>query len=328
MSIRTTDFSKLTDDLQELTDETIAGKVAQMDTANMLFDVKDLIRKTYDLTVLHGVAGIEKVAEGADFPRASGEEGDSKTFTQAQYGVIVPITKQMRLFDLYDKITSLATSVVEEGMDKIDQSLADVLLRGFSSSAYTNVYGESVTPTGPDGYSLFYATHSNGATSNTFSNIITEGSTVNPPMSRSAIIAERVRGMTYKDVNGLIRPVRLDTLIVAPSLEDAAERYLYSTQIPGEANNDINALKGKIKNLKVWERLEANGSGTDTSDYWYMADSSGVKKTLKCIFAQRPQLMAPDEVYANKDWEYSFDYLYTYGFGWAPYIRGSNGTSA
>lgn len=78
MSLSTTDFSKLTDDLQELTDETIAGKVATMDTANLLFDVKDLVRKTYDLTVLHGVAGIEQVAEGANFPRASGEEGKVK----------------------------------------------------------------------------------------------------------------------------------------------------------------------------------------------------------------------------------------------------------
>lgn len=328
MSIRVADFETLTDDLQEITNDVMIDKVAEMDTSNMLFDVKDLVRRTYDLQILHGTAGIEKVPDGADYPRATNEEGDNITFTQAKYGGIVPVTEDMRLYDLYDQIEGIAKSIVDEGMDKIDQSLADVLCNGFASTAYTDVYGSSLTPVGPDGYALFYATHSNGATSNTFSNIITEGATVNPVFSRSAIVAERVRGLTYSDPNGLIKPVRLDTLIVAPSKEDEAERYLYSTQIPGEANNDINALKGKIKHLKVWERLETSGQGTDCSDFWYMADSSKVKQTLKAIFATRPNLVAPDQVFSNDDWEYKFKYRYTYGFGWAPYIRGSNGTEA
>ena len=328
MSIKTTDFLALTDDLQEITNEVMIDKVAEMSTADMIFDIKDMVRRTYDLQVVHGTKGIEYVPDGSDYPRASSEEGDSITFTQGAYGVIVPITKQMRMFDLYDQITGLATSVTEEGMDKIDQSFADMLLKGFAATAYTDVYNKTVTPVGPDGNALFYATHSNGATGETYSNIITEGATVNPVMSRSAIVAERIRGLVYKNVNDLTTPIRLDTLIVPPSLEDAAERYLFSTQIPGEANNDINALKGKIKTLKIWERLESSSDGTDTSAYWFMADSSKVKNTMKAIFAQRPMLSAPDQVFSNKDWEYSFDYLYTRGFGWSPYLRGSNSTEA
>lgn len=326
--IRTTDFAALTDDLQEITSETMMGRVAEMSVADMLFDIKDVVRKTYDLRILHGTAGIEHVAEGSDFPRVTNEQGDGITFTQAQYGAIVPITKQMRMFDLYDEIKDLATSVAEDGMDKIDQSLADVLLNGFATTAYTDVYGQSVTPTGPNGLSLFSSVQSNGATATTFSNLINDGVNNNPAISREAIRNERVRGLTYADVNGLIRPVRLDTVIVAPSGEDAAERFLDSPQIPGEANNDINALKGKIKQLKVWERLETRGSdATDTSAYWFMADSSQVKKCLKAIFAQRPQLSAPEVIFQNKDWEYSFDYLYLRGFGWASALRGSTGVN-
>jgi len=327
MAIKTTDFPILTDDLQELTVTTMNHAVAEMDTADMVFDIKDVVRKTYDLGIIHGVSGVERVAEGSDYPRASTEEGDTLTLTQAKYGSIVPVTEEMRLFDLYDQISETAQTIVEDGMDKLDQSLADVLGNGFSASAYTDVYGDSVTPTGPDGFALFYALHSNAATSNTFSNIITDA-TVNPALSRSAIIAERVRGMTYADVNGLIRPIKLDTLIVAPTNEDLAERLLFSNQIPGEANNDVNALKGKIKSLKVWERLETRGDATDTSAYWYMADSARVKKSMKTIFSRRPQLFAPNDVYETGDWEYKFSYLYQYGFGWAPYIRGSNATGA
>ena len=327
MAIKTTDFPILTDDLQELTVTTMNHAVAEMDTADMLFDVKDVVRKTYDLGIIHGTSGVELVPEGSDYPRVSTEEGDTITFTQAKYGAIVPVTEEMRLFDLYDQIMETAQTIVEDGVDKIDQSLADVLGYGFAATAYTDVYGRSVTPVGPDGYALFYASHSNGATSNVFSNIITDA-TVNPELSRPAILAERVRGLTYQDVNGLVRPIKLDTLIVAPTNEDLAERLLFSNQIPGEANNDVNALKGKIKNLKVWERLETRGDATDTSAYWYMADSSKVQKSMKTIFSRRPQLFAPNDVYDTGDWDYKFSYLYQYGFGWAPYIRGSNATGA
>jgi len=325
--IRTTDFAALTDDLQELTSEHMANKVADMAVSGSLFEIKDLVRKTYDLTVLHGTVGVEHVSEGANFPRATNQQGDSITYTQSQYGVIVPVTKQARLFDLYDEITDIATSVVDDGMDKIDQSLADVLLHGFATTAYTDVYGQLVTPTGPNGLSLFSSVQSNGATATTYSNLINDGTNDNPALSRAAVVHERVRGLTYADVNGLIRPIHLDSVVVAPSNEDLAERLLYSTQIPGEANNDINSLKGKIKKLQVWERLETRSDATDTSAYWFMADSSLVNKTLKAIFAQRPQLSAPEVIFENKDWEYSFDYLYLRGFGWAAYLRGSTGVN-
>lgn len=327
MSIRTTDFAALTDDLQELTLETMNGKIASMDVADMLFDFKDIVRRTYDLRVLHGTTGVAHVPEGSDLPRATNEQGDGISFTQAQYGAIVPITKQMRMFDLYDEIESIAKTIVEDGMDNIDQSLADVLLYGFSASAYTDVYGQSVTPVGPNGLSLFSSAHTNGATSRTYSNLINDGTNNNPALSRAAIVKTRALGLTYKDVNNKTRPISYDTVVVAPSNEDLAERLLFSTNISGEANNDMNPLKGKIKHLKVWERLETRSDATDTKAYWFMADSSKVKKTLKAIFSQRPQLSAPEVIFENKDWEYSFDYLYTRGFGFSPYLRGSTGVN-
>jgi len=325
MSIRTSDFSSVTAYLDEIVNEATVDKVAGMKEADMLFDTDVYVRKDYIYRILHGVKGVALVPEGSDLPRATGLQGDAITFTQAKYGVQVPITKEMRLFDQYDEMGSIVRSVVEDGLDKIDQSLADVLLNGHATTAYTDVYGQSVTPVGPDGDALF-GTHSNGATSSTFSNLVVNsaGST-NVALSRDAVIATRVKGLTYQDVNGLTRPVTLDTLIVAPSNEDLAERTLFSTQIPGEANNDINALKGKIKKLLVWSRLETRGSdGTDTSNRWYMADSKNVKKTLKAKFAQKPTFAAPTQHDNNMDWQYNYDYLMFKGFGFAPFIYGSS----
>ena len=302
-------------------------KIADMSTASMLFDIRDESRKTHDEVILHGLSGVEHVAEGSNFPRLSSDQGDTITWTQAQYGAIVPVTYLMRKWDLYDQIIDLATSSMDDAMDKLDQSFADMLLYGFASTAYTDVWGVSVTPTGPDADPLFTATHSNGTTAATYSNLINDGTNNNPALTRAAIVNERARALKYTDPQGITRPIKLDTLIVGPDNEDLAERLLFSTQIPGEANNDINALKGKIKQLKVWERLDLRSDATDTSAYWFMADSSKVKKTLRAYFTDRPALQAPEQVFENGDWEYMMRLVYSRGFSWAPYLRGSTGVN-
>lgn len=302
-------------------------KIAEMATSSMLFDIKDETRKTHEELILHGMSGVAHVAEGADFPRLNTEQGDTITWTQAQYGAIVPVTYLMRQWDLYDQIADVATSAMDDAMDKLDQSFADMLLNGFSASSYTDVWGISTTPVGPDGLSLFSSAHTNDTTAATFSNLINDGTNNNPALSRTAIVNERARALKYVDPQGITRPIRLDTLIVGPHNEDLAERLLFSTQIPGEANNDVNSLKGKIKNLKVWERLDLRSDGTDTDEYWFLADSSKVKKTFKAYFTERPNLSAPDQVFANGDWEYKLRLIYSRGFSWASYIRGSLGTA-
>lgn len=324
--ITTKDFEALTDDLQSIFNEAAKNKVASM-KGNEIFNVFDTDRLTFDHQIIHGISGIQKVAEGEDLPKISTKEGDSITWTQEYYGAIFSVTKKMRKFDLYNQIKKLPKTLVEDAFDKIDQSFADVLLYGFSASNYVDVYSQSVSAVGPDGLALFSASHTNNINSNTFSNIITSD-TVNPLLSRDAIVAARVQAATHKDPNGIKRPINLDTLVVAPSNEDLAERILYSELINNSGNNDKNTLKGKVKKLIVWERLEERSDGTDTSAYWFMFDSTKVDESLQALFAERPTLDAPDEVYSNKNWDYSCDFFYAIGRGYPAYIFGSNGTLA
>jgi phage major head subunit gpT-like protein len=125
----------------------------------------------------------------------------------------------------------------------------------------------------------------------------------------------RALGLVHKDPNGKTRPIKYDILLVPPSLEDMATRICNSQYLPGSANNDINPLYGKIK-VVVWARLETASDGTDASAYWYLLDSSRKDETLQCLFAERPSLDAPEEVYENKDWNYTLDYFYAIGFGY------------
>lgn len=327
MSIRVTDFAQLTDELQTIYEEASSNAIADA-VGLTIFDVQETSLLNFEHQILHGISGVERVADGQDFPRVNSEEGDNITYVQKHYGVTVPITKSMRKFDMFNKMSSVVSSITDDAWNKIDQSLADVLLNGWSTS-YSDVYGDTVAATGPDGLALFSTVHTNDTTATTYSNIINDGTNDNAAFSRTAVVATIKDGMTYTDPNGLLRPIHFDTVLVPPSLIDQAMRVVFSEQISGSANWDPNMhVKGTIKEVKVWERLEQTGSGTSTSAYWFMYDSKKVKETLKCLFSERPSLDAPEEVYENKDWDYTLDYYYAIGIGFAPYIRGSKGTNS
>lgn len=326
MSITTSDFSQLTDDLQSIFNESASRAIADM-KGRMIFDVKDTNRRTYDHLVLHGIAGIERVAEGSDLPALSSVQGDNITHTQKRYGAVVSVTKDMRKFDLHDQIESLVRSTAQDAFDKVDQSMADVLTNGWATS-YTDVYNDTETSTGPDSLALFHTAHTNNATSATYRNQIKDsGATENPTLSRDAIVTARKDAMVHQDPNSIVRPVRLNTLLVTPTNEELAERIILSNQMSGTGNNDINPLRGKV-DLQVWERLESDGQATSRSNYWFMYDSSKVGESLKALFAERPELDAPEQVYKNKNWDYSVDYYYTLGRGYQAYIWGSNATQS
>lgn len=325
MPITINDFQALSDDLQEIYDEAASIKVADA-VGLQIFEVKETDRKTYDYQIMHGVSGIEEVAPGQDLPKINTNQGDSITYTQRYFGAIFEVTKEMRKFDLYDKINGLPKTMADDAWDKIDQSMADVLLNGTQTS-YTDVYGKLVSAVGPDGKALFSASHDFNVGSLTYSNIITDGTNSNPALSREAIVKTRAIASRQKDANGQVRPVMLDTLIVSVENEDLAERIIFSSNISGSMNNDMNSLKGKIKKLIVWPRLSTRGDGTDTSNYWFMCDSTKVGESLKAKFAERPSIDAPNEVYDNKNWEWSCDFFYALGIGHPAYIYGSTGVN-
>lgn len=322
MPILVSDFPALTDDLQEIFNEVARRKISE-NKGFSVFNVFDTDRRSYDHLILHGVKGIKRVTPGEDLPKITGKQGDEITWTQEYFGGMVDITKEMRKFDLHNQIETIVRSISQESFDDVDQSLADRLTGGWDTS-YTDVYGDTFSAVGPDGLALFSAVHSNNVTSTQFSNIINDGTNSNPALSRDAIVYMRAQGLKHKDPNNMVRPINYDTVIVGPENQDIAERIINSQYLPGSANNDKNPLYGKVKVI-VWPRLAAHSDGTDTDAYWFMIDSSGIKETLQCLFAERPSLDAPEQVYRNKNWEYSLDYFYTIGCGYPAYIAGSKG---
>jgi hypothetical protein len=319
------DFPTLTDYVDSIFNEVAQRKVVES-VGFKIFDVADTSKKSHEHLLLHGMSGIKKVTPGEDLPNILGVEGDTITWTQAYYGGLASITKEMRLFDLYNQIETVVKSISQDSFDKVDQSLADRILGGFANT-YTDPYGETQSGLAPDGLSLFNASHTTPISSETYSNVIVSGGVTNPTLSRDSIVDARVAASTHRDPNGMIRPINLDTLVVPRALEDLAMRIIGSQFLPGSANNDLNPLYNRV-NVVVWDRLAQNSAGTDTTAYWFMIDSNTAKESLKCLFAERPSLDAPEQIYKNKNWDYSLDFFYTVGTGYPAYIYGSDGTES
>jgi hypothetical protein len=327
MTFDTSSFSAVTEYLTEIFNESAKRNIADW-KGKMLFKTETPERQDYVYRMLDGVNQFVRVAEGGQFPVATLTQGDTATWTQKRYGGRVSITKDMRKFDLYDEMERLARSNADAAFDAIDQSQADMLTEGFSGTTFVDIFGDTQSNTTPDGVVLFSASHTNNQNSDTARNLIRdEGATDNPALDRAAIVQARADAKVHPDSNGLIRPVTLDRLIVSPSNEDLAERIVMSSGPAGTPNVDINPLKSAVNNILVWERLETRGDGTDTSAYWFMADSRRVKDTLHSPMTQLPILSAPTEIHDSLNWEYVVDAYYALGLGDPFGVWGSTGAS-
>lgn len=325
MAYTTRDFWSLTQKLDSIFVETAKNKIA-MSKWMSLFNVQNDQYETYVHQLLHGGSWIWRVSEWWDYPKLFSQEWDQITYTQSIYGWLATITERMLQFERYNNMKDIVKSATDEAFDKIDQSMSDLLLNGWSTS-YTDVYSQVVSAVWPDGLALFSASHTNGTTSTTYSNIINDWTNNNPSLSRPAIVKARVNARKYTDPNGLHRPIMLDTLVVWPDLEDLALRITNSENIQGSGNNDTN---GNLKSVKVevWDRLGSNSAWTDTSAYFFMMDSSKKDETLKAFFSEKPKLFAPEVVYNTWNWEYKIRFIYSLWRGFAPYVVWSKGTNS
>jgi|GEM_PF-1688485 len=328
MAYTSTDFSTLTGKLNEAFNEAASVSMAEW-IGKQVFDVIDTDWQVYNFLHVNGAGGgFSRLAEGQQLPVVSSQEGDSANWTQKRYGSRVAITKDLRLFERYDVMESLVRDEVDYAFNRIDQTMADILLNGFSGTSYTDIFGDAQANTSVDGVVLFSASHTYNGTASTYRNLIRNAATTaNPALDRDPIVQARTDAMLYKDASGINRPINLDNLIVGATNADLAQRLVYSSGVANTPNVDINPLKAAVTKITIWPRLDLRGDGTDTKAYWFMADSKHVKKSLKAPFAQKPMMHSSKEVDDTLDWMYPVDAYYTLGIGWAAYIRGSTGVN-
>lgn len=324
----TSDYATLTQKLNDWYNEAAAGGVEEW-VGKGLFNVIDTDWQVYNHLTIYGTGAFEDVAEGGQLPVVTSQEGDSVTATQRRRGGRVSITKDMRMFERYDQMKAVIQSAVDYAFNRIDQSMADLLLYGMSGTSYTDLYGKTQSSAAADGVALFSASHSNNLNSDVVSNLIvnTAGHT-NPAVSRDAIQKTIAASKVYKDPNDVNRPIYLDTIIFTPTNEDLVNRLVLSEGVGGTPNVDINPIKGKIKNLISWAKLETSSVVTSSSAYWFMADSKKIKDSLLAPFAQKPMMAGATQVHDSLNWEYPIDAYYVLQAAWPFGIRGCTGAGS
>jgi len=327
MAILKADFQSLTEKLNDWFNEASRDAIADW-TGKDYYDVGETDWEVFNTLNLYGLGRPQRVAEGAQFPALSTEEGDSMSLTQVQYADRIGITKRLRKFDRYDQISVMVRSLSDGFFDAIDQTQADLLTNGFAGSSFTNVFGDAQSNLASDGVVLFSASHTNNLNATTFSNLITNtAGTANPVISRDAIVATIANGRKYRDPNKLNRPIKLDKVLVSATNHDLASRIIYSSGVQGTDHVDSNPLRSDVGALVMWSRLDMDAAGNNRAPRWFMCDSRNVKSTLRSPFAQRPMMFPPEEVNDSKTWEYTADMFYTMGADHPKNIFGSTGTA-
>jgi len=327
MAILKADFQSLTEKLNDWYNEASRDAIADW-VGKDYYDVGETDWEVFNTLNLYGLGRPSRVAEGAQFPALNTEEGDTMSLTQIQYADRIGITKRLRKFDRYDQISVMTKSLSQGFFDAIDQSHADLLTNGFTGTSYTDVFGGTQSNVASDGVVLFSASHTNNLNATTFSNLIENAAgTANPGIDRDPIVNTVSAGRKYRDPNNLNRPIKLDRLLVSATNHDLAQRIVYSQGVQGTPNVDSNPLRSDVNSLVLWSRLDEDSSGSDKSDYWFMADSRNVKTTLRSPFAQRPMMFPPEEVNDSKTWEYTADMFYAMGADHPKNIFGSTGAA-
>lgn len=196
---------------------------SQKDLIPMLFNVNSTKNGIEQASQVTGFPVAPEINQGEDVSYYQFKQGFDKTFRMVKYGLGFKITEEMyddQKFPLIGRLARLLAKSIFEVRQR----------RAF------NVFNNGFSDTGPDGVSLFNASHQNvggGTQSNTASTDLTVGS-----LQAAITVAEN-----YTDDEGLHQVVTMRKLLVPNELKFKAKEILNSSSIPYSADNEINALQ-------------------------------------------------------------------------------------
>lgn len=253
----------------------------------------------YQLTGLGSLAAIN---EGENVVYDNPISGSTKVYTHATYGLGYKITDEMIRHEQYGQMAKFERSLMRAAIDKQETDGTSVLNNAFSTSYVGFSTGESLCSTS-------HARLDAGtANANRPSTDISLGVTA----LQNAVIQMRL----WKDERGRPTRVKPKFLVIHPNDLMTARELLGSTQKPGTANNEINAIRDEGLTFMDTPYL------TDTNSWFLIGD----EHDLNFIWDLRPTL--------TMDTEFDSDVIkrkvkeaYSFGFGYWIGVYGSSGTT-
>lgn len=135
-------------------------------------------------------------------------------------------------------------------------------------------------------------------------------------LSDASLKAMLVLGRRQRDEAGKLIQFDFDTLVVPPELEFQAKTLIQSSAVVGSANNDINALQGRLK-IVVSEFLTS-------STAWFVQDSK--RNNLNFYWRVKPEF-GKDKDFDSMVTKYTGYMRYSYGASDWRGILGADGLS-
>lgn len=324
MPISVAQFTDLTKNAKVAWD---SGRKEFPSVRQMLANIKRVSERTSEYSSISQVSTARRRNEGDDAYKGSLKQGYTKNFTQAEVALEVDVTKQLRMFDKYSEIMDRMRGMGKAAERRMELDLASLLLYAWSTS-YTNMDGETVTTSTPDGLALMSTAHTCKGSSNTFSNHLV----ANTAISTTAIedMEELANGF-LDQADGRNYPIMLNTIITgrhAPTVH-TVKRILTSENLQGSADNDKNDFRGSYKHIIVpfMDVLPATEVRSSTySKYFFLASLSPEDNGFAIEVSQDIQFEAPEQVFESSTWQYLTTALYDFGTTKANFIVGSKGT--
>lgn len=303
---------------------------------NVEKNVADRLMKDSSLS---GLGTASRIVENSVIVSEAPVQGFDKTYTQVEYGKLLPVTKQMWKFGIKKRDLERVSNSLKKAClrareelcaDRLDQSYNTSYTRSDDGGSYT------VSTTGGDALALVTSTHTREDGGTSWSNRVTDGTTVNMDMDYDAIKAAHRTASLILDPKGKKQDVRLDTLVVTRGSTVAfrAQEILGALKaggkgsIPGSADND-SAITGYDGSSVAFRIIELPYVDTNTS-YWWMFDSSmmGPEYGLQYKESQPIQLEGPNVVFKTGEIQYKATMMFDIGHNDARNIVGSKNTNA
>ena len=270
-------------DLQReaLAAEAVAPKLFNVSTSNKAVE--------YDLAM--GGFADWKEYEGAieyDDP----EQGYRTSYTHVEFARGFKVERRLVDDDLYNVINKRPKGLALSAMRKREKDAASVF-----NNAFSNTYA------GADAVSLCNDSHPHSP-----SNATVQDNKGTSGLSYDTVVRTRELMREFKDDRGELTPVRPDTLLVPPEIEEEAEALLRTMNKVDTADYHFNFVGSRISNLIVWDYL------TDANN-WFLIDSQMAKMYLNW-FDRVPLEFAMDPT-SDFRLEARFRGYMRYSYGWS-----------
>lgn len=297
---------------------------------NVVSGITDYLHKDSSLT---GLGNASRIVENAVIIGEAPVQGFDKTYTQVEYGKLLSVTKQMWKFGIKKRNLTSIVNQLQAACEREREILCADRLDNSHSTSYTATDDNgnyTVTTTGGDALAFASASHTREDGGTNWSNILSDGTTLNMDLDYDAIKAAHRTAALIKDGKGNTMNVTLDKMILRKGFANnfRAKEILGAIKTGG-ARSLPSSAQNDAAGTPDYDIVEVPWITTNTA-YWWMMDSSmkGDEYGFQYKESQGVSLEGPNVVFKTGEIQYKSTMMFDIGHNDARCTVNSKNTNA